>query len=86
MLVTLDTLRLDGDPGDSEGERSDKAQQEYKLPLTHYFYTMFPRHLYCLTIYTFHQGIHSVQPCKKKPIHDQLRWHTDKMRVHNYKV
>ena len=34
--------------------------------------------------YTFHQGIHSVQPCKKKPIHDQLRWHTDKMRVHNY--
>ena len=53
MLVTLDTLRLDGDPGDSEREERDKAQQEHKLPLTHYFYTKFPRHLYCLTIYTF---------------------------------
>ena len=27
MLVTLDTLRVDGDPGDSEIERSDKAHK-----------------------------------------------------------
>ena len=33
MLVTLDTLRLDGDPGDSERERSDKAHKNMNLQM-----------------------------------------------------